>query len=241
MFQQITARFRSRVLREAAVGVAARRRNSGIPEAHGKLGAVKIAVLTVIGLAIASVPAVAGTKYKTTWRASEVGPHSFAGKKVAAVVISGDESLRVSSEEALVRELATRGVQGVAAYRFVPKEALRNADTARPFFDRAGLEGVIVLRPISVERERTYTPDIWATPNYGTLWGYYGYGWGSIGGTVTDAAVLTVETLIFSIPRDRLIWAGVSETKDPESVQKVVADLVRSAAKELKKQGLTTQ
>jgi hypothetical protein len=53
--------------------------------------------------------------------------------------------------------------------------------------------------------------------------------------------VLTVETLIFSIPRDRLIWAGVSETKHPETVQKVVADLVRSAAKELRKQGLTVK
>ena len=93
----------------------------------------------------------AGTKYKTTWRASEVGPQSFAGKKVAAVVISDDESLRMSSEEALVRELAARGVEGVPAYRIVPKEALRKAETARPFFERAGLEGVIVLRPVSVD------------------------------------------------------------------------------------------
>jgi len=184
----------------------------------------------------------AGTKYKTTWRASEIGAGSFAGKKVAAVVISADESLRVSSEEALVRELAGRGVQGVAAYRIVPKEALRQADTARPFFERAGLEGVIILRPVSVERERTYTPETWAMPSYGTLWGYYGFGWGSVTGvTVTDTTVLTVETLIFSIPRDRLIWAGVSETKHPETVQKVVADLVRSAAKELKNQGLTAK
>jgi hypothetical protein len=58
------------------------------------------------------------------------------------------------------------------------------------------------------------------------------------GGFVTDTPVLTVETLIFSIPRDRLIWAGVSETKHPETVKQVVADLVRSAAKELKDQGL---
>jgi hypothetical protein len=199
-------------------------------------------VWVIIGIALASISVHAGTKYKTTWRASEIGAGSFAGKKVAAVVISDDESLRVSSEEALVRELAGRGVQGVAAYRIVPKEALRQADTARPFFERAGLEGVIILRPVSVERERTYTPETWAMPSYGTLWGYYGYGWGSVTGvTVTDTTVLTVETLIFSVPRDRLIWAGVSETKHPETVQKVVADLVRSAAKELKNQGLTAK
>jgi hypothetical protein len=199
------------------------------------------AVTIIIGIVLISGSLHAGTKYKTTWRASEVGAQSFAGKKVAALVISGDESLRVSSEEALVRELAGRGVQGVAAYRIVPKEALRQVETAKPFFERAGLEGVIALRPVSVERQSTYTPDMWATPYYGTLWGYYGYGWGSVttGGFVSHETVLTVETLIFSVPRDRLIWAGVSETKHPETVQKVVADLVRSAAKELRKQGLT--
>ena len=194
-------------------------------------------------MVLISVSAHAGTKYKTTWRASEVGPQSFAGKKVAAVVISDDESLRMSSEEALVRELAARGVEGVPAYRIVPKEALRKAETARPFFERAGLEGVIVLRPVSVDHEQTYTPDTWAMPYYGSLWGYYGYGWGSVtsGGYITNTTVLTVETLIFSIAKDRLIWAGVSETEDPKNAQRVVADLVKSAAKELKKQGLTTK
>jgi hypothetical protein len=201
------------------------------------------AFTVIIGLALVSVSVHAGTKYKTTWRASEVGPQSFAGKKVAAVVISNDESLRMSSEEALVRELAARGVEGVPAYRIVPKEALRKVDTARPFFERAGLEGVIVLRPVSLDREQTYTPDTWAMPYYGSLWGYYGYGWGSVttGGYISNTTVLTVETLIFSLPKDRLIWAGVSETEDPKNAQRVVADLVKSAAKELKKQGLTNK
>jgi hypothetical protein len=196
----------------------------------------------IIGITLVSVSVHAGTKYKTTWRASEVGPQSFAGKKVAVVVISPDESLNMSSEEALVRELAARGVEGVAAYRIVPREALRKVEIARPFFERAGLEGVIALRPVSLDREQTYTPATWANPYYGTLWGYYGYGWGSVGtGYVTNSMVLTVETLIFSIPKDRLIWAGVSETEDPKNVQRVVADLVKSAAKELKKQGLTVR
>ena len=206
-------------------------------------GIMRRAVTVIIGVVLISVSAHAGTKYKTTWRASEVGPQSFAGKKVAAVVISDDESLRMSSEEALVRELAARGVEGVPAYRIVPKEALRKAETARPFFERAGLEGVIVLRPVSVDHEQTYTPDTWAMPYYGSLWGYYGYGWGSVtsGGYITNTTVLTVETLIFSIAKDRLIWAGVSETEDPKNAQRVVADLVKSAAKELKKQGLTVK
>jgi hypothetical protein len=201
------------------------------------------AVLVVMGAVLISIVTHAGTKYKTTWRAADAGQLSFAGKKVAALVISSDESLRMSSEEALVRELTARGLQGVAAYRLVPREELRKADTARPWFERASIEGLVVVRPIELEDKRTYTPDLWATPYYGTLWGYYGYGWGSVStsGYVGQETVLTVETMIYSVPRDRLLWAGVSETKNPSSVQKVVAELVRSAAQELKKQGLTTR
>ena len=201
------------------------------------------AVIVFMGAVLISVVAHAGTKYKTTWRASDAGQLSFAGKKVAALVISSDESLRMSSEEALVRELTARGLQGVAAYRLVPREELQKADTARPWFERGAIEGLVVVRPIELANKRTYTPDVWASPYYGSLWGYYGYGWGSVGtsGYVGQEMVLTVETMIYSVPRDRLLWAGVSETKNPSSVQEVVAELVRSAAQELKKQGLTTR
>ena len=50
--------------------------------------------------------------------------------------------------------------------------------------------------------------------------------------------ILVIETLIYSVPRDKLLWAGVSETKNPKQLQQVIADVVDSAAKEMKKQGL---
>ena len=55
---------------------------------------------------------------------------TLAGQKVAALVIDKDESLRVAGEEGLARELSDRGLQGVASYRFVPKEELRDVDKA---------------------------------------------------------------------------------------------------------------
>ena len=46
---------------------------------------------------------------------------SFAGKKVAALVIDNDDSLRDRRRVALVRELDARGMKGVASYRIVPR------------------------------------------------------------------------------------------------------------------------
>jgi hypothetical protein len=188
-------------------------------------------------LALAAL-AWAGPKLISKWSAPEARSVSFAGKKVAAVVISQDESLRVSGEEALSRELSSRGMQGVASYRMIPKEELQSADKAKGWFERASVEGVVAVRPVSAEKERTYTePTVWASPYYGTLWGYYGYGWGAVytPGSVQEDTVVIVETLIYSVPMDKLLWAAASKTKNPKTLEKFVTDLVKETAKEIQK------
>jgi hypothetical protein len=199
-------------------------------------------IQTLVLLAIATGTAVvAAPKFTSTWTSPDAAGVSFAGKKVAALVISGDDSLRVSGEEGLARELTARGMQGVATYRIAPKEELRAADTAKPWFERTGVEGVVAMRPVSAEKEREYTPATWVNPYYGSLWGYYGYGWGSlyIPGSVREDTVVIVETLIYSVPKDKLLWAGVSKTKNPKKLATFIEDLVNAAAKEMGKQGLT--
>ena len=89
-------------------------------------------------------------------------------------------------------------------------------------------------------RTTTYNPGTWTNPYYSTLWGYYGYGWNSmyIPGSVDRDEVVVVETTIFSVPRNQLMWAAVSETKNPKTLQTFVIDLVKESVKELHKQGL---
>jgi hypothetical protein len=188
------------------------------------------------GIAVAA----SGPEFTSTWKAPEAAGVSFAGKKVAALVISGDQNLRVSIEEQLVRELGSRSVQGVATYRMAPAEELASAERARPWFERAGVAGVVALRPVSRDKEITYAPSTWTTSYYSTLWGYYGYGWTSVyspGGTREDTT-LVVETLVYSVPLDKLLWAGVSTTTNPKEAPVFIKQLVDAAVKEMKKQRL---
>jgi hypothetical protein len=191
---------------------------------------------TVVAVTLLS----AAPKFTSVWRSSDAGSVSFAGKKVAALVISQDDSLRVSGEEALVRELTARGLQSVATYRIAPKEELQSGDRAKVWFEKASVEGVVAMRPVSREKRTTYNPGTWTNPYYSTLWGYYGYGWGNvyIPGSVERDTVVVVETTIYSVPRNQLLWAAVSETKNPKDLQQFVEDLVKEAVKELHKLGL---
>ena len=185
----------------------------------------------------------AKTKFSSVWRSPEAATVSFAGKKVAALVIDKDESLRIAGEEALVRELQARGMQGVASYRFVPKEELLSAEKARPWFERAGVEGVIAFRVVNDDRRRTVVAGGWNTEYYQSLWGYYGYSWGAVysPGYVRDERIISLETLIFSVPKNALMWAGLSTTENPKDGQKVVTEVVKEAVKEMRKQGLARE
>lgn len=191
------------------------------------------AILLVAANAAADKP-----KFTSTWHAPEAVGVSFAGKKVAALVMSSDQNLRVSGEEQLVRDLQARGVQGMATYRFVPQEELTDAERARPWFERAAVDGVVALRPVHAEVEKVYAPSVWTTTSYSTLWGYYGYGWTGVydPGGVREDTTLVVETLIYSVPMNKLLWGGVSTTTNPKTAQAFIQELVGEAVKEMKKQ-----
>jgi hypothetical protein len=133
-------------------------------------------------------------------------------------------------------------VQGIATYRMAPAEELTTPERARPWFERAGIEGVVALRPVSTDTTVTYSPDLWVTSSYySTLWGYYGYGWTGVytpGGSSRRDTTIVIETLIFSLPMNKLLWAGVSSTTNPDQQREFVKQLVDAAVKEMQKQGL---
>ena len=44
--------------------------------------------------------------------------------------------------------------------------------------------------------------------------------------------------MIYSVPRNELLWAAVSETTNPKDLPRFVEDLVKASVKEMQKQGL---
>jgi hypothetical protein len=191
-------------------------------------------------MGVAFSVALSAATFISVWKSPDIRGMSLAGKKAAALVISDDINLRTSAEEALASELTARGAQGVAAYRLIPKEELGDKEKARGWFERANVAAVVVMRPVASKQEVIYSPVTWTTSYYGSLWDYYGYAWTTGLGPVrsyTDTTV-TVETLIFGMPDGKLLWASASEKTNPKSTGKLVAQLVKDIAKEMRKEGL---
>lgn len=182
----------------------------------------------------------ADVKFTSTWKGKDAAAVSFAGKKVAALVISKDEPLRIAGEEALVRELTPRGINMVATYRIVPRPELETPEKTKVWYEKAGVEGVVALRPVSSDTVKSYTSATWVGASYSSFWSYYPHAWSGayIPGSTRQDTYVTVEALVFSVPRNELLWAGVSETKNPKQLQQFVKDLVLAASKEMQREGL---
>ena len=80
-----------------------------------------------------------------------------------------------------------------------------------------GFDGAIVMRVVTVDERLTYTPGTyWYGAPYYSFNNYWGTAWGYPydPGYVYANQVVTIETQIYSLTNDKLIWAGRSETTD---------------------------
>lgn len=191
-------------------------------------------------VAVCSVAVAAQShRLRSTWKAPGIEPLNFGGQKVAAVVISSDDSLRISAEEALTREITARGPEGIAAYRVIPRELIEDATKTQAWFEQAGVSGVVTMRVVSVEKETKYSSVAWTSSYYRSFSDYYMTSWQ----TVTpisrrEDTIVAVETLLYDVAEGKLLWASVSESTNPKQVGTFIEGLVNAVVEELQNQGL---
>jgi hypothetical protein len=179
------------------------------------------------------------TTFTSTWKAPDAHRINGAGKKIAAVVISADKDRRRSAEVYLAGDLTIRGARGVASYTLLGFDN-RDADYARARLKENGVEGVVVMRMVGKDQQVTGEPGGFSGSAYGSFGSYYSYGMQltySTGSIRTDT-VISIETLIYSLTDDKLLWASTSRTSNPDNLSDLVDEVADAVAREAAKQGL---
>jgi hypothetical protein len=194
-------------------------------------------------LVVVSLAACATTTFTSSWRAPDAQPiGKLSGQKVVAVAVSKNESMRRSAEDSLVSVLNANGAQGIPSYSILGDDAVKDEAKARAAIEKSGAVAVVVMRPVAKEKEVSSTPSMYMGPMYGPYWGgYYGYGWGGAWGGGVDIrtdTIVIVETLVYSLKQNKLVWAGQSKTTNPSKVDAFVKEVAAGAGKEMKKAGL---
>ncbi len=184
------------------------------------------------GLALAACATGTSTRIVESWKAPGAGPLRF--NKVLALAILNNESIRSFAEDELQADL--KGVQSVQGYKVLSVADFGDRERAKEVLRREGFDGVIVLRLAAAKQDVSWTvhEDPLSDNTYGgSFWGSYG-----MPAELNVDTTIRVEINIYSLPEDKLIWAGVSETFNPQHTQQVVAAVVEAAGKALRRQGL---
>lgn len=192
------------------------------------------------GLVVAAAVAIAAcgtTSFQSTWAAPDAGPLKLEeGTKIIAFFATNNTAKRRGLETALVNTLNEHGLEGIPAYSIVPADVPREAGKARPYIEKTGASFALVMHVTGRSQEITGTPTMGGF--YGGGWGGWGWGWGGGGTDIRTDTLVGVETLLYDLKADKLVWAGQSQTMNPSKAESFARELIGAVGNELQKDGL---
>ena len=191
----------------------------------------------LLGPTLLFLSACATTTFSSTWKAPDQQTINPAGKTIAAVFVSGDELNRHAAEDALASDLNARGAHGVPGYMLLPNEIGGDAKDTFARLKEAGADEVIVMRVVGLDKRPSFTQiGVDAAPGDEEPGASISTGVYKVRNP--DTSIVSVETLVYSLNRDELLWSSTSRTINPKHVDDLVNEVAYATAKEMLKQGL---
>jgi hypothetical protein len=164
----------------------------------------------------------------------------FAGpalRKVLVVGVAQSETNRRLFEDRFSQSLKAAGVTAVPAYTLVPAGAAPGSDQVRDAVAKAGTDAVIVTRVQRAEKRVEVTPTYYQTGPYRA--GFYGwYGASAAAPMVTQYDVLTLETTLWQVQGEKVVWGGTSKVIEPQDVPKVTEELAKLLIAKMRADGV---
>jgi hypothetical protein len=133
--------------------------------------------------------------------------------------------MRRTVEDKLARQLTSRRIIAVPAHTVLGTGDVRDHDAARRTLIDNGFDGVVVVRLIGTEMYP-------GMPTWGASWptSYEDY--------VFDSPVVRLETTLYSLRDDTMLWSARSRTADAQSTNEVIDQVTSLVAATLQRQGV---
>lgn len=152
------------------------------------------------------------------------------------MVMLMDESNRRVAEDKLVSLMRTKAVQSYSYLGELPQniDGTRLAEAMKA----DGYDAILIMRLAKQEKEVSYVPGSYPSSYY-SPWGYYGYArpyYGDPGYIRTDNYYY-VETNLYDLTSNKLIWSGMTSTWEPSNVPGAVEDIANAVHREMIEKG----
>lgn len=177
------------------------------------------------------------TKIVSSWQEPNKIIHSNNLKKVLVVALFNNNKSSQKVEDQMVAYLGEKGVQSYSYFQ--PCYNKNDESVIRTKIENDGFDGAVSLRLLDVDKEKIYTNrDIDFLPDYYlTFSGYYYKSWYNEPGYYIENKTYTIETNVYSLKTNKIIWTGITKTTNPDGLKKMTNQIAKVIYKQMLKEG----
>jgi len=154
-------------------------------------------------------------------------------QKVFVAYLGSDPSVQRVAEDALAKHLRAPHVE--RCYVVLPDARAMDSADLREHLRKEGFEAAVLMRVTGVDQEVSWTSSSYPTA-YRSFGGYWG--WTHETGSLRTDEIVNVETNLYSLADDKLLYAARSETFNPDSTKQLIDEIAAEIADDLAKKGV---
>lgn len=159
---------------------------------------------------------------------------------VLVLAIIDDLRVREIFEAYFVQRLNAVGIEAVSSAKELPVKVGTKLDKEAiiKVIDKHGNDTLAITHLVGMEETEVFSRD---RPRYsGNYYGFYGYAWGYVYWPTIygEKAKFSIETRLYDVKTESLIWKGESLTTNPETTGKAIGQVVDMIMQELNNNGL---
>jgi hypothetical protein len=191
----------------------------------------------VCGLLVPLIRLHAGsTKLVSSWVSPDAKGLKF--RKIVTIAATRIPGTRRVIEDEMALILSQRGNDAQPSYQLLTELELENPAKLKATLAASGADGIIVLRLHDFKSKQKEQPLSSGPRTHMGAAGDIFETYGEAGELTYQNQVIEVETLVYGFKTEKLVWRGVSRTKNPMGPKIVVQEIAKEVINQMKRQGL---
>ena len=164
-------------------------------------------------------------------------------KDVLIIAIIDDAEIREIFETYFMKRLNAAGVKALSSANALPIAAGTKLQKEAIFkvIDEYGNDTVAITHLVGLEESEVFSrANRWSRQYYNDYYRFYDYAWDYVHAPTVygERVAISLETRLYDVKTESLIWAGESQTMDPKTTGQAIGQVVDAVMNELKKSRL---
>jgi len=190
--------------------------------------------LILVSLGLVLLAACASTKVVEHWSDPDFNAKL---KNIMVLSLNQSDKSRRLFENSFLDALKQRKIQSLASYTLLPSNEDLDKEKVKSAINGSDIDAVLVLRSVKITMEERYVQAQTTGTRYNSFYAYVGEYRPTYSSYTTDDKLVHLETNLYAVDGEKLIWTGKTETSNPSDVHAYLVDLTKTVLDNIDKTG----